>query len=101
LAREVQPDQGQILSEEQLQKVISLIGDLADNFFPMAHTTEPYVNLRIISYKKFQFICEQSAHDVNVLQELLQQIDHLKSDVNSRIENIERHSEMLHEVLNP
>jgi hypothetical protein len=75
--------------------------DLADNFFPMAHTQEPYQNLRIVSFTRFQFVTEKNAHDIDVLQELLQQIEHLQSNVNSRLEEIETNAESLHEVFNP
>jgi hypothetical protein len=101
LAREGHPNEAQLISEDQLQKIIELMDDLSDNFFPMAHTQEPYQNLRIVSFRKFQLILERHAHDVGMLQELLQQIDHLKGTVVRKIEDIEDNAERLHEVFNP
>jgi hypothetical protein len=101
LAREKQSNEAQLMSDEQLKKIIELMDDLANNFFPMAHTREPYQNLRIVSFSRFQLIIERNARDIDELQELLQQIDHLKNDVNSRLEQIEINAERLHEVFNP
>jgi hypothetical protein len=71
LAREKQSNEAQLMSDEQLKKIIELMDDLADNFFPMAHTQEPYQNLRIVSFSRFQLIIERNAHDIDELQELL------------------------------
>ena len=101
LARQGQSDSSQLLTDEQMQRVVALMDDLADNFFPMAHTREPYQNLRIVSFSRFQFVIEKNARDIDVFQELLQQIEHLQSNVNSRLEEIETNAERLHEVFNP
>jgi hypothetical protein len=101
LAKQGQSDNSQLLSDVQTQKVVALMDDLADNFFPMAHTCEPYQNLRIVSFTRFQSVIEKNAYDIDVLQELMQQIERLQSNVNSRLEEIESNAERLHEVFNP
>jgi hypothetical protein len=101
LAREKQSKEAQLMSDEQLKKIIELMDDLADNFFPMAQTQEPYQNLRIVSFTRFQSVIEKSSYDVDTLQELLQQIEHLQSNVNSRLEEIESNAQRLREVFNP
>jgi hypothetical protein len=101
LARQGHSDSSHLLTDEQLKKIIELMDDLADNFFPMAHTQEPYQNLRIVSFTRFQSVIEKNSYDIDVLQELMQQIERLQSNVDSRLEEIENNAQRLHEVFNP
>ncbi len=101
LARQGQPDSSHLLTDEQMQKVVALMDDLADNFFPMAHTQEPYQNLRIVSYQRFRFICRQNSDDVKVLRELLKHFDQVRSHMNLQLEQIEINTGRLREVVNP
>ena len=101
LAREKQSNEAQLMSDEQLKKISELMDDLADNFFPMAHTQEPYQNLRIVSYQRFRFICRQNSDDVKVLRELLKHFDQVRSHMNLQLEQIEINTGRLREVFNP
>jgi hypothetical protein len=50
---QIGPNSEAILSASDMGKIDSLFRELGDNFFPMAHTTEPLRNLRIVNASQY------------------------------------------------
>ena len=51
--KQLGPNSEALLSASDMGKIDSLFRELGDNFFPMAHTTEPLRNLRIVNASQY------------------------------------------------
>jgi hypothetical protein len=70
-------DEKKLLSQEQMQNIMGLFQELVDNFFPMAHTSDPLGNLRIINYTQLReilLIQKQSIHQLVKYDECMEQV---------------------------
>ena len=56
---QIGPDSEAFLSANEIQKIDSLFRELGDNFFPMAHTTEPLRNLKIVNEWQYENLNNQ------------------------------------------
>jgi hypothetical protein len=52
--KQLEPDSEAFLSKSEIGKIDSLFRELGDNFFPMAHTTEPLTSLKIVNADEYQ-----------------------------------------------
>ena len=73
-------DEKKLLSQEQMQNIMGLFQELVDNFFPMAHTSDPLGNLRIINYEHL--------HEILLIQQ-------------QNIRELVKYDEYMKRVLNP
>jgi hypothetical protein len=52
--KQLEPDSEAFLSKIEIGKIDSLFRELGDNFFPMAHTTEPLRSLKIVNAYEYE-----------------------------------------------
>ena len=51
--KQLEPDSDAFLSKSEISKISGLFKELGDNFFPMAHTTAPLRDLKIVNARAY------------------------------------------------
>ena len=52
--KQLEPDSDAFLSKSEISKISGLFKELGDNFFPMAHTTAPLRDLKIVNARAYE-----------------------------------------------
>jgi len=52
--KQLEPDSDAFLSKSEITKISGLFKELGDNFFPMAHTTAPLRDLKIVNARAYE-----------------------------------------------
>ncbi len=94
-------DRSRILSDVQLEKIMSLLSELTDNFFPMAHTQDSLGNLRIVNYREFVLIKRMHDDHMHQMHDCLNHIKDLSNHANNLHYQLTQNSERIDQILNP
>jgi hypothetical protein len=94
-------DKSKILSGVQLEKIMCLLSELTDNFFPMAHTQDHLGNLKIINYREFDIIQRMHQDDMNQMRDCLRHIKDLNDRAINLVNQIDENHERIIQNLNP
>ena len=54
--KQIQPDSEAFFSKSEIEKIDNLFRELGDNFFPMAHTTAPLRDLKIVNTREYEHL---------------------------------------------
>ena len=52
--KQIQPESEAFFSKSEITKIDNLFRELGDNFFPMAHTTAPLRDLKIVNTREYE-----------------------------------------------
>ena len=77
-------DQEKLFSQEQMQNIIGLFQELTNNFFPMAHTTEPVFGLRILNDRELNKLWRFQKNDIEVFDQKLKSVQFAADQLNTR-----------------
>jgi hypothetical protein len=91
--KQYEPNSEALLSANEKTKIDNLFRELGDNFFPMAHTTAPLRELKIVNARQYE--------DLNARVEYLLRnfIENYGNNLATSIEINERNIRLNHEVL--
>jgi hypothetical protein len=90
---QIGPDSEAFLSASDMGKIDSLFRELGDNFFPMAHTTEPLRNLKIVNFYEYENIKNRAENF------LMSMADNCEMNLASSIEINERNTALNRELI--
>ena len=90
---QIGPDSDAFLSANEMQKIDSLFRELGYNFFPMAHTTEPLRNLKIVNAYEYENIKNRAENF------LMSMADNCEMNLASSIEINERNTALNRELI--
>ena len=77
-------DQEKLFSQEQMQNVMGLFQELTNNFFPMAHTTEPVLGLRILNDRELNQLWRFQKNDIERFDQTLESVQSAVDQLNTR-----------------
>ena len=90
---QIGPDSEAFISASDMGKIASLFRELGDNFFPMAHTTEPLRNLKIVNAYEYENIKNRAENF------LMSMADNCEMNLASSIEINERNTALNRELI--
>ena len=96
--KQIGPDSEAFLSKSEITKIDNLFRELGDNFFPMAHTTAPLRDLKIVNARQYEDLN-------NRVENLLVEFAHhhennLLVSIEANERNIRLNREIINEVQN-
>jgi len=102
LARESDgADESKFLTQEQLQRILGLFGELENNFFPMAHTQERLGRLKIINGEEGNRLHSFQEHSICKLSEQIRIMSLLLKEMQREFNDLKESREQMRTVLNP
>ena len=102
LARESDgADESKLLTNEQIQNILGLLGWLEDTFFPMAHTQERLGHLKIINGEDGNRLHSFQEHSFNNLSEQIRIMSLLLKEMKREFNDLKESHEQMRTVLNP
>ena len=94
-------DKSKMLNDVQLEKIMGILSELTDNFFPMAHTQDKLGNLRIINYRESVSVMNEREQATHEMLDYLRHIKYLNDQVNNLVDQLNKNSERMNQILNP
>lgn len=92
-------DQEKLFSQEQMQNVMGLFQELMNNFFPMAHTTEPVFGLRILNDRELNQLWRFQKNDIEHFYQSLESVQVAVDQLNTRFMEINNSDESMINLL--
>ena len=102
-------DSEAFLSKREIEKIDSLFRELGDNFFPMAHTTEPLRKLKIVNAHEYENLNNRvenfllnvaNNYEINLEKNIEMNEQHIRAN-REHIAEIRKLREEIRVVLNP
>jgi len=92
-------DQKKLLSQEQIQNIMSLFQELTNNFFSMARTTEPVLGLRILNDRELNQLWCLQKNDIEVFDQKLEFVQFAADQLNTRFMEMNNEDESMINLL--
>ena len=107
--KQLEPDSQAFLSKSDISKIDSLFRELGDNFFPMAHTTAPLRDLKIVNAYEYENLNNRVENFLLTMTDKCEQNLAISVEMNERnillnrelIDELRNLREHIRDVLNP